>query len=288
MTLQGDGVQTHIVCSYNPCRNGKLNSGTSYQRHCQYFIMHKKDLSCPRKQFRKDLIKQLEEWRQDRDRLIVCLDINKDIYNKLIGKALMNDNGLNMSKEVGDFTGKHIGATFFCGSKPIDGVWATQVIIITHACVMLAGFGIGDHWMFVIDVQEETILRTAPFRVKRFALCRLNTKVSNGATQKYLTKLEEGLSRHRLIEKINKLHMQYKSEKKLQNELNKLDRQSKDMMINAERKCRWIKSGRIPFSPESALWIQRTQVYKSLFRHLHGLIWNVGNLKRTARKCSIQ
>jgi hypothetical protein len=66
----------------------------------------------------------LEEWRQDRDRLIVCLDTNKDINNKLIGKALTTDNGLNMSEVVGDFTGKCIGATFFCGSKPIDGVWA--------------------------------------------------------------------------------------------------------------------------------------------------------------------
>ncbi len=34
MTLQGDGVRTRIVCGYNPCRNGKLNSGTSYQQHC--------------------------------------------------------------------------------------------------------------------------------------------------------------------------------------------------------------------------------------------------------------
>ncbi len=130
-----------------------------------------------------------------------------------------------------------------------------QDIVITHVCVMPAGFGIGDHRMFVFDVQKETILGTAPFRVKRFASHRLNTKVSNGATQKYLTKLEEGLLRHILIEKIGKLHMQCKFKKKFQNELNKLDQQSKDIMINAERKCRRIKSKRIPFSPESALWI---------------------------------
>ncbi len=98
-----------------------------------------------------------------------------------------------------------------------------QDSVITHACVMPAGVGIGGHRMFVIDVQEETILRTAPFRVKRFTSHRLNTKVSNGATKKYLTKLEEGLLQHRLIEKIGKLHMQYKSKKKFQNELNKLD-----------------------------------------------------------------
>jgi hypothetical protein len=115
---------------------------------------------------------------------------------------------------VGDLTGIHIRATFFRGSKPIDGVWATQDIVITHACVMLAGFGIEDHQMFVIDVQEETILGTVLFRDKRFTSRRLNTKVSNGATQKYLTKLDKGLLQHRLIEKIGKLHMQCKSKKK--------------------------------------------------------------------------
>ncbi len=31
MTLQGDGVCTRIVCGYNPCGSGKLNSGTTYQ-----------------------------------------------------------------------------------------------------------------------------------------------------------------------------------------------------------------------------------------------------------------
>jgi hypothetical protein len=89
-----------------------------------------------------------------------------------------------------------------------------QDIVITHACVMPAGFSIGDHRMFVIDVQEETILGTMPSSIKRFASSRLNTKTPNGTTQKYLTKLEEGLSQDRLIEKIGKLHMQCKSKKK--------------------------------------------------------------------------
>jgi hypothetical protein len=59
-------------------------------------------------------------------------------------------------------------------------------------------------------------------------------------------------------------------------------------MLNAERKCRRIKSGRIPFSPEAALWIRRTQVYRSLVRYHDGLIRNRGNLKRTARRCGIE
>jgi hypothetical protein len=77
------------------------------------------------------------------------------------------------------------------------------------------------------------------------------------------------------------------SKKKFQRELNKLDQQSKDIMINLERKCRHIKSGCIPFSPESILWIQHAQAYRSLLHYHHGLIRNIGNLKRMARRCGI-
>jgi hypothetical protein len=96
-------------------------------------------------------------------------------------------------------------------------------IVITHACIMPAGFGVGNHRMFVIDLQEETVLGIAPFRIKRFTSRRLNTKVSNDATQKYLQGVEEGLACHQLIEKIGNLHMQCWSKKKFQRELNKLD-----------------------------------------------------------------
>ncbi len=90
-------------------------------------------------------MQQLEKWRLEGDCLIVCMDANEDIYKKSLGKSLTKIDGLNMSEVVDDFTGKQIGPTFFRGSKPINGVWATPDIAVTHACVMPAGFGVGNH-----------------------------------------------------------------------------------------------------------------------------------------------
>jgi hypothetical protein len=73
-------------------------------------------------------------------------------------------------------------------------------LIVTHAYVMPAGFGVGDHRMFVIDFQESSIVGLAPFQVQRYSLWHLNTKVSSGAMQKYINRLEENISRHHLIE----------------------------------------------------------------------------------------
>ena len=133
---------------------------------------------------------QFTKWQEEGDRLVVCLDSKEDIYKKSLGKSLTKSDGLRMSEVVGDFTGKKVGPTFFRGSIPIDGIWATQEVQVTHACIMTTGYGVGDHRLFVVDFQEESLVGTAPFCIKRFALRRLNNKVSSGATKKYLQRLE--------------------------------------------------------------------------------------------------
>jgi hypothetical protein len=66
-----------------------------------------------------------------------------------------------------------------------------------------------------------------------------------------------------------------------------LDAELGDYMQYAEKRCRKIKSGRIPFSPKTSLWICQTQVYRSLLRFYAGRICNWGNLKQLAQRCNI-
>ncbi len=182
-----------------------------------------------------------------------------------------------MQEVVGEFTGKKFGLLFFRGTKPIDGVWATDNMVVPD------GYGVGNHQMFVVNFQAASLVGEVPFRVKQFSSRCLNTKDSSGTTKNYLAQLEENLSQHKLIKKLGNLHIRYQKKRHFQRELYKLDRQSRDLMINTERRCHRIKSGRIPFSPESSLWIRCTQVYHSLLRYKEGLIWNQGNLKGAAR-----
>ncbi len=99
MTFKGDKGRTRVICGYNPCYNKSLKSSTTYQQHRRFLITQKKDLTCPRTKFKADLVSQLQQWREEGDRLIVCLDANKDIYKKSLGKSLTNIDGLAM-KEV--------------------------------------------------------------------------------------------------------------------------------------------------------------------------------------------
>jgi hypothetical protein len=104
----------------------------------------------------------LRKWRADGNRLIVCLDANKDIYKKSISKAQTGVNVLSMKEVVGEFTGRKVGPTFFRGSKPIDGVWATADIKISNTYIMPAGYGIGDHCMFIVDLVLSSLIGKTP------------------------------------------------------------------------------------------------------------------------------
>ncbi len=55
--------KTRLITAYNPCKNKIVHSGTSYQQQWQYFVMKKKDLTCPLIMFCQQLIKQLKKWR---------------------------------------------------------------------------------------------------------------------------------------------------------------------------------------------------------------------------------
>ena len=73
------------------------------------------------------------------------MDVSKDIYRKSIGKYLTMSEDLQIIEAVSNYTGKKIGATFFRGTNPIDGVWVTSDVVIIGACVMPAGYRIGHY-----------------------------------------------------------------------------------------------------------------------------------------------
>jgi exonuclease III len=285
MTLRGD-TNTRIVCGYNPCGNDKPNSGTVYHQHRRYWLGKRRCATCPRVKFRDDLISQLKRWREEGDKLIVCLDANENVYKKAIGKALTSVDGLAMKEVVGDFTGTPIGPTYFRGSKPIDAVWATSDVDVVGACIMPAGYGIGDHRLFVVDFLASSLLGTTPKKIVRPQARRLNCKIP-GAVRKYNERFEKKIKKHRLIERVGNVHQAEVPAEEKKIRLDRIDAEGKMYMKNAEKKCRKFKSGRIPFSPEAAKWIRRVQVYKSLLKFVQYGRGNHGNLRRTAYRAGI-
>jgi hypothetical protein len=99
--------------------------------------------------------------------------------------------------------------------------------------------------------------------------------------------MESLLVEHKILERIGKAYTSTEDKVELKRKLDVLDAEKKDYMLSAEKTCRRISSGRIPFSPESSKWIRRAQVYRSMLRFHAGKIRNKTNLKRAARRCGI-
>jgi hypothetical protein len=166
MLLKGrTGVQTRITCSYNLCQSNCQDNSTSYAQQWRHQIWHSQDrITCPRVKFREDLGRLLKELRTAGDRLIVCLDTNKNIYMQALGKMLTNPKGLGMIEAVGSYTGKKIGHTYFWGQLPINGIWTTSDVMVANACIMPAGYGIGDHRLFIVDLHTSLLVGPGPPR----------------------------------------------------------------------------------------------------------------------------
>ncbi len=86
----------------------------------------------------------MKQWQKDGERLILCVNANKNIYRGGLGQQLMDLDGLGMKEVVGEFTARQLQATYFWGSEPIDGIWATGDLTVTNAC-MPVGFGVGNY-----------------------------------------------------------------------------------------------------------------------------------------------
>lgn len=180
-----------------------------------------------------------------------------------------------------------MGATHFRGSRPIDAIWASKDLEVTNACAMPIGYGPGDHRLIVVDFTSVSMVGEEPQAIVRPGARRLNSKDAE-ARKKYITVLEELLERHKLGEKMIKAHHDKdKDPTKFQQTMNKVDQEAKELMVHAEKKCRKLKCGKIPFSPEASLWIKRCQFYRTLLRALSGNKVNRGNLKHLAKRLKL-
>jgi hypothetical protein len=81
-----------------------------------------KDLTCPLALFHHNLIKRIKKWQESGDKIILFMDHNKHVIKGPMGKDLGDRNRLDLREAIMQHMGTSPGATFFRGSKPINGM----------------------------------------------------------------------------------------------------------------------------------------------------------------------
>ncbi len=109
--------------------------------------------------------------------------------------VLSDKNGLDLRETVIQHTGKHPEATFFRGSKPINGVWVSSNLDVSNACVMPFGYSVGNHRAFILDIPIELLVGINPVKIVLPASRRLNSHLP-GCGKAYIDNLESNIIKH--------------------------------------------------------------------------------------------
>ncbi len=133
---------TRIVIAYRPCTRKTKGLKTVYQQHLRY-IQSKGSQKDPVELFDLDLSKQIKEWRDTGDRIVLVMDLNghplhNNLYNQLKERRT----------EMEEFSHKCWGLkapyTHPAGKSPIDGAYKSLEIEIVNLSMLTFADSPGD------------------------------------------------------------------------------------------------------------------------------------------------
>lgn len=103
----------------------------------------------------------------------------------------------------------------------------------------------------------------APPKIVQAAARRLNNKLPK-VTVKYNMELEALYICHKVNRRQVAADDPNVPKEVVKQQVDKLDEETKQFRKRAEKKCRKLKLGRVPSSPEAFIWIRCKQVYESI------------------------
>ena len=151
---------------------------------------------------------------------------------------------------------------------------------------MPEGYGVENHRLFVIDFLTSSLIGKTPPRIIRSGARRLNKKIPS-TKDNYTNVMEKLVLIHHLTERMVAAHHESSSIVLVKERIDIIYQKGVQYMHHAKRKCCCIKSGCIPFSPDSSIWIRCCQVYRSILRYHAEKLRNRSKMKRSARRCGV-
>jgi len=141
---------------YRPCfSNGPL---TTYQQHIRQLATVNR-VECPREAILTNIAKEIQQWQDDEDHVLVLTDFNDDIGSSL---ARSWAGKLGLVEAVTWLNNADAPPTFCRGSRPIDGIFAAPQLL-ERAAGGYFGFGEGipsDHRTIWVDLDLPQVCPT--------------------------------------------------------------------------------------------------------------------------------
>jgi hypothetical protein len=278
------GICTRVITAYRPCISQGLKS--TYMQQKRYFNAIKKEV-CPRNQMLDDLILEITQWLNEGNQIILMLDLNDDVTDSMAHNKLKNI-GL-----VESITSRHAGRLPFptCskGTRAIDGIYVSTTIKITKGGYLPFDKFPTDHRPLWIDVSMTNIFGNDMAPLLQPQARRL--KCNDPVTQKKWIKLyNKYLSEHKAIDRA--FQLQTIITRPLQpyhiREYEKIRKIRMNARKYADKRCRKLHMGNVPFSEELAKARTLIELWKTIYSWKLGKKGNMKRIQRLEKRANLQ
>jgi hypothetical protein len=192
--IGGGGKNTLIITAYQPVKpRNKTRGETVWDQKVGYFKSCREVMQ-PRLIFQADLLNLIRIWKTTGDGIILLGDFNKNVYEGKYALDLLG-NKFRMSALCLRTTGSRLPNAHIRGNVPIDAVFATAEIYSTAVTLLPHRVGVGDHGVFLLDIDSNTLLGDIFPCVIPVARRLLNC-ASDWIKENYILVLNRLLNRH--------------------------------------------------------------------------------------------
>ncbi len=196
-----------------------------------------------------NFLPMLQVWRQQGDRLLIFIDMNKDILNGPLAKRMLR---MGLEEAMHQHWGDIKPHTYVGGKEPIDAVFHTLDLKVTSALQLSFHEGVGDHRTVLVDISTWSAIGKQEFQVVHPHAWRLNSK-NDRARAKYLCCLETQMATHKMTHRLDECKhviQGYPSPPDAVKKTEALDKQMVEMQLTREKQCQPIYSANLPFRTE--------------------------------------
>ncbi len=277
--LRGSNGRTlRVISVYRPVIS--TGATTAYLQHRSVLLEQGID-ECPRKKLMTDLKESLEKWIKEGDQLIVGGDFNEDVRAGLVKSTF---EALNLDECIFRQHGPNAPNTFQNGSVPIDGIFGSKGVDILFSGYTSGTWGLpSDHRALWVDIDLYTTFGGISAPLWRPRIRRL--KLEDPRTVKAFNLLRQihfashDLDSYRVA--IEQLRAQDAPVEEWVLLFERLDRLRVQGILEADRRCRKLKCGNVPWSPQVQLCMHRIGYLQACRKKF---MFNSGINSRTLQK----
>ena len=240
-----------IIAAYCPCKSKNDRQETVYMQHKRHLMSLDQD-ECPLEAFCVDLSAFINSHQKRNEQIVLCLDLSENTArtNGPIQQTLMHTNDL--TDALKHKHGSDTPATHNRGSHMINAIFVSDSLLdIEKAGWLRFGKGIGDHRIAYVYIKLEYLINKDKYEIITSTARRLQVK-NEKAVRRYVTICKDEFRKHDILKKTVNIRNKLANgvTDKLVNELNQINQLWKHIVLKAERKCRKVKTGQVPFAPD--------------------------------------